>query len=479
MSLLFRIVYAAHANGTHHKLALDALNSLECANAEGWRRLFLANATLYLKGSKDPDNEFKDFKNHVLHVRDGYWGGAGEKTESWYAQLVTELSAGRWPQAVYTAGVLSHYFCDPIHPFHTGQSEAENNVHRAVEWSINRSYDSLRKIGESNFAALDPRPGEGHSWLREFLVRGAEAANRYYEPLMAHYNLDKGVADPPSGLDSVGRGFIAELIVLASRSFARVLERAIADAKATPPDVDLRLDTLLAALKIPVKFVTNKLEDAADRREVERMYAELKTTGRVDETLGAAERTIRTLKAAEVEPALAEARKAARAAFLERKTEAAPHAEIVEAPRPQAPARTYLAIGDEIERAPSIGPKMAERLSALGIARVSDLLAAAPAELSERLDDRRIDAATIADWQDQSRLMIEVPGLRGGHAQLLVGAGFRTHAALAEADAQELCAKVLAFAATPEGRRILRDGDPPDVARIKGWLDSAKLAKAA
>ena len=25
MGLLYRIVYAAHANGTHHKLALDAL----------------------------------------------------------------------------------------------------------------------------------------------------------------------------------------------------------------------------------------------------------------------------------------------------------------------------------------------------------------------------------------------------------------------------------------------------------------------
>lgn len=29
MSLLFRIVYAAHANGTHHKLALDALQHME------------------------------------------------------------------------------------------------------------------------------------------------------------------------------------------------------------------------------------------------------------------------------------------------------------------------------------------------------------------------------------------------------------------------------------------------------------------
>ncbi len=28
------------------------------------------------------------FKNHVLHVRDNFWGGAPEKVESWYRVLV-------------------------------------------------------------------------------------------------------------------------------------------------------------------------------------------------------------------------------------------------------------------------------------------------------------------------------------------------------------------------------------------------------
>ena len=76
MNLLYRIVYAAHATGTHHKLALDALRHLKCTDADRWQRLFLVHAKEYLEGSKAPDNEFKDFKNHVLHTRDGYWGGA-------------------------------------------------------------------------------------------------------------------------------------------------------------------------------------------------------------------------------------------------------------------------------------------------------------------------------------------------------------------------------------------------------------------
>ena len=82
MSLLFRVVYAAHASGTHHKLALDALTELRNPQAEGWRRLFLEHAETYLRGSKAPDNELEDFKSHVLHVGDGYWGGSTERTRS-------------------------------------------------------------------------------------------------------------------------------------------------------------------------------------------------------------------------------------------------------------------------------------------------------------------------------------------------------------------------------------------------------------
>ena len=112
-----------------------------------WQRLFLQHAKLYLEGSKAPDNEFKDFKNHVLHTRDGYWGGAPEKVRSWYNHLVEALALEDWPTAAYCAGVLSHYYTDPLQPFHTAQSEAENNIHRAVEWSISKAYDELSGAG--------------------------------------------------------------------------------------------------------------------------------------------------------------------------------------------------------------------------------------------------------------------------------------------------------------------------------------------
>ena len=145
----------------------------------------------------------------------------------------------------------------------------------------------------------------------------------------------------------------------------------------------------------------------------------------------------------------------------------------------ERPARAYLAAGDDIEAAPSIGPKTAERLIAVGLIKVADLLAADPERTATAIGLRHITAQTIRDWQDQARLVMEVAGLRGTHAQLLVGAGFRNAAAVAEADPVALSAAILAFATTREGERVLRSGDAPDIERIRQWIASAATARAA
>ncbi len=70
--------------------------------------------------------------------------------------------------------------------------------------------------------------------------------------------------------------------------------------------------------------------------------------------------------------------------------------------------------------APSIGPKMAERLAAIGILTVQDFFNRPPSWIADRLDDSKVDADTIKTWQTQSSLMCQVPGLRGHDAILLV-----------------------------------------------------------
>ncbi len=533
MSLVSSIICAAHARGTHHKLALDALDHLASPEADGWKRLFLKHAAVYVAGAKAPDDEFKDFQNHVLHVRDGYWGGAADKVENWYGHLVKELAGQRWSEAAWAAGVLSHYYTDPLHPFHTAQSEAENNIHRAVEWSISRSYDSLAKQAEVQFPAIKPVLGGGPAWLRAFVVEGAEMANQQYEKLIAHYDINSGVVDPPSGLDVVGRRVVAELICYARKGFACLLDRAIAEAAVRPPEVNLASDVVASLARIPLNRIKARFENAADRRAVEAMYDELRATGRVETSLGEDERVVRDAFAQEVLARQLAEREKERSAIItmpsryargyaaspdspaamppalaglpasERSAEAATPALAAPVPPPAAIAtaapdsaksevihatfgerdnaapRLYLQPTDDVEKAPSIGPKMAERLYALGVKTVADLFAADPDALSDKLDQRNVYDETIVAWQDQARLVCSVPGLRGTHAQLLVGAGFRTRDAIAQSAEDQLCAAVLTFAMSSEGQRVLRDGNPPDIERIKGWLQHAKAAKVA
>src|SRR5262249_11908056 len=244
--------------------------------------------------------DFKDFKNHVLHTRDDCWGGAPQKVASWYQHLVEALAQEDWPTAVYCAGVLSHYYTDPLHPFHTAQSAAENNIHRAVEWSIAKSYDQLRAQGNRDFPQMPVTLGDEANWLISLLLTGAKRANAYYEKLIAHYDIQRGVVDPPAGLDPIGRRLIAELIRYATASYAVVLGRTIAEARVPPPQVPLTAATLLATLKVPYKLVLRRLADRAERRQIERSYDELTATGQVEQTLGEHERVVRELYAAEV-----------------------------------------------------------------------------------------------------------------------------------------------------------------------------------
>ena len=521
MSLLFRIIYAAHANGTHHKLALDALNAMQGPNADAWRKVFLKHAGKFLEGSKAPDTTFKDFKNHVLHVGENYWGGAPEKVTEWYQTTVAALQAGQWEDAAYAAGVLSHYYTDPVMPFHTGQTEAENSIHRATEWSINRSYDSLRKIGEAKFAGLEVTAPEGAGWLKDMSCNAAEFSHKYYEKLIAHYDIHKGAVRPEEGLDDIARNIVAELLMYAANGYGHLLDRAVAESGVAAPQVSLSVDTVLATLKIPQKWLEKKLTNAEDRKIVQAMYDELKATGRVDQTLTQDDRTIRDLHAAQVQAPKMTARAQIRAQrspdspIIDTQPNAAPalsskdvapvtplprgtfshhaetalpadpaaapqHARVVHAAQPEHHERTsHLSESDPLEAAPSIGPKMAQRFAEHGIHTVGEFLGHDPRDMAGLLDDKRIDAETLEAWQDQAHLVIKIPGLRGTHAQLLVGAGYRWPDAIAESDPVEFAAGILNFAITEPGKRILRDGNPPDIEKIKDWVSSAKLALAA
>jgi len=132
--------------------------------------------------------------------------------------------------------------------------------------------------------------------------------------------------------------------------------------------------------------------------------------------------------------------------------------------------RFYLETSDDVEAAPSIGPKTAERLEKIGILTVADLLEADPIEASRRLDARHIKADTIRAWQQQALLVCEIPQLRGHDAQILVGCGLHQSEKIAEIEPSPLWALVGPFCETKEGERIIRSGKKPDLAEVTDWI---------
>jgi predicted flap endonuclease-1-like 5' DNA nuclease len=301
MSLLFNVLFAWKCKSTHHKLALDALTQLRGPDALRWQNLFLKNIEPYLEGSKAPDDRFKDFRNHVLHVAENNWGGAVAAAAKWYAMTLESLRSEDWTTAVYRAGVLSHYYTDPIQPFHTGQSDAEGNIHRAAEWSIAQGYDELRQILLKDLGGWPEVtvPG-GSDWLARMVTAGAEAAHPHYQPLIDHYDVHVGVKNPPAGMDQEFKDRIARLIGHAAVGFARILEKCFTEAAAEPPNTSVTLDGVLSALAIPIHFVTKRMADGKERAIVEAAYRELQATGRVKNALTEDDRSIRQLHTTEV-----------------------------------------------------------------------------------------------------------------------------------------------------------------------------------
>lgn len=554
MTLLERVIRNHRCRSTHHYIAFDALSLIGGEDGEAWKSLFLVHHEHLLKGAKAPDAEFKDFKNHVLHVAEGEWGGARAAAMEWYARGVELLTRKRWSDAAYAFGVLSHYYADPIQPFHTGQTEAEGVIHRAVEWSIAKSRDEIDARIEANGYPEIVVPN-GMGFVSDMVRAGAERSHPYYQIFIDHYDVDAGVADPPAGLDETMRAAIADLVAYATAGFAAILTRAFEEAAVAPPKVHLTLQGYIETLDIPLRWVTAKLEDAADKRTVERMYAEFQKTGKVIKTLPEDDKAIRALHAREVrriplkqlnaEPIAPlgtqnENRLAAAPEELELLAEDTvpvddvPPTELVEIARrdsasvparglmgtrkriaeipaePEAvaePAATPVAAAvspepapvpapeaeiaedesaprrlaaitrdDPVVDAPSIGRKTAKQLARAGITTIGDLLDCDPDMVELELNVRHITSESIRTWQDQTQLMMDVPGLRVHDAQLLVGAGITTREELANASARTIFELATEFLSTPEGERVLRDDQVLHEDEVEEWIGMAQHA---
>jgi hypothetical protein len=271
---------------------------------------------------------------------------------------------------------------------------------------------------------------------------GATFSNQYYDLLIDHYNLAVGVRNPPAGLDRVSQEAIAKCLARATVGIAIVLDRAFAEAAVTPPVVDLSAKEVIASSTIPIRQLINKLADKGDRTVVEAIYKEVQETGKAIKSLPESERLVRQFHAAEVlkiplvkldserprpagrsyvPPTAVAAKPAAKIVPVATAAAVAPNNSGIPG-KPTTPittashqtkvasaaARFFLNADDDIVDAPSIGPKTATRFQEIEMHKVRDFLNADAEATAKKLNTRHITATVVRDWQDQSRLMIDV-----------------------------------------------------------------------
>lgn len=138
----------------------------------------------------------------------------------------------------------------------------------------------------------------------------------------------------------------------------------------------------------------------------------------------------------------------------------------------------FLDIDSPVVDAPSIGPKMASKLAELDIRSIADLLNCHTESAADRLGERSVSAETIADWQKQALLVCRVPNLRGHDAQIIVGTGLSTAEELANSNPESLYERVVQYASSKAGLRILRGATPPDRKEVSEWILWAQNCRA-
>ena len=414
MSLLLPVLLKTACPSTHHKLAIDALRFLRGDAADAWRDLFLRHHKPLLAGAKAPDDQLKDFGNHVLYLGARPWGGAAAAARGKFDQLVAALTERRWSDAAFAAGILSHYISEPLFPLNTRQSEAGNVVQPAIEWCVNRSYGQLQAILEDDlggYPAVEvPDSADG---VEQLLRSGAKMAESHFDALIEHFDLGRVLLDPDDALDQELQDRLALCLGAAVVSFARLLELAVDRAGTSPPHQDVSPSGLVASLKAPFRILSCHTLEQHTLRQIEAMHEELELTGRVIESLPAEQREIRRLYAEEVlgiqleqlpadAPAACGTKYGQGAAPRYRTSKL--HCGLAEVRASSRASQLVGLIGQQsgdnpailkfatridrnspIEDAPLLTPRQAARLRGTAIDTIGDLIAADPQFLAERL----------------------------------------------------------------------------------------------
>jgi len=507
---------------------MDALKKLRTPPAQRLGNLLLKYHDHYLEGAHAPDWRFKDFENHAIHADDDLGGGAAGKCREWLDKTRGYLNAGQWRKATYACGVLSHYFTDPIMPLHTARGPSGSQVHRPFAWSVFKAYDSIDQLAQASQSSAEFQFAADESWIGKAVLAVAQISNRHFSLLLKSYEISGATEPPEYGLTRESQESLATLFAMAIDGWAAVLTRIADEVTVELPSVSLAIPTALAAVDMPLAWLMRRFSEASTRRAVTSLLREHARKGAVvrhpaeevqtvpgvnaatvvvesesqsvtadDLRLQAVENcmvsgndtgadTVIADLGAPVFLSLAEAR-----ARMKGYSYSAP----CELPdlskenvllrlgtvpvqsnstnREHRP-RNVIHSGSQLIESPSIGPKTAKRFERIGVRTIGEFVALSPDMLEAQLGTRWITAQLISDWQDQARLVCEVPELNGLYAQMLVAVGCRTAWQLRTANPNGLVAQLGQFCQTSEGQQILSMASLPTVDDTSRWIESAR-----
>ncbi|MDM4017436.1 zinc dependent phospholipase C family protein [Roseiconus lacunae] len=286
-----RLIRQLHCRSTHHRFAIDALSHLRTDAGKRLAKWLLRYYPHYLRGAVDPDVRFRDFHNHLVHVRDGGWGGAPRVAHQWYRRLQKSLRKENFISAAHAAGVLTHYVSDVVQPLHTISDPREAIIHRPLEWSVTRNYEQILACCDRQRIEVNLTLADDPAWLGSMMLHAAHRASQHADLLTQRYRLKDAFRPGDFGLDQDSIEIFAELFAISLTLIAAVLDRAAAEAESYTgyplPNCHPTIARCHAAVTAPIGLVKSLVKNASDRGAVKSIVRESRSEGRLTESLPA------------------------------------------------------------------------------------------------------------------------------------------------------------------------------------------------
>lgn len=444
-------------------------------------RVLLRHHRRYLLGATDPDTRFRDYQNHVIHVKNGYWGGAPRMAHKWYDRMQRYLRTNRFSDAAHAAGVLSHYFTDPFQPLHTEYSELEKVLHRPIEQSIYRGYSEIYQLWRSSQMKVIFQLSNRVSWLGESMLHGSQYANRKFGVLLDQYDLMSAVENPRTGLSSDARNSLAEIFGLAITGWARVLERAAQEAEhEREKKIPFHLvspSMLTSTCRAPFGLLQQYLGSRREQKEIISMIDEYANEGKlVHQTPAEIDVVHRVADIYQSEKEWRLPQLNDDTTLAVKWIDRADHSEQKSRRKDANSSKEVneLLARDSVFAAPFICVDAAQRMVEVGVKRIDDFLHDSPRELAERMKLDGVTTQILTRWQSQVALMVKVKGLGEQASMLLVAAGYASAESIALAQRSSIHRAVRKVVADHEGKGLQPQGVSPELyprsSEINSWI---------